>query len=154
MRLRRGLCSTSLWRPCLVGEPLHSLVPSIEETLLPEVTPIPAVFIGLVESGIRVCAPVHDAVLIEAPIDQVDAVAAQARAILEKAGRVVLNGFTIRTDAKIVRYPERYSDPRGDVMWAKLMGLIETRNVANTHTECGELPLALWVPPTSVLSYL
>ena len=110
--------------------------------------------IGLVESGIRVCAPVHDAVLIEAPIDQVDAVAAQARAILEKAGRVVLNGFTIRTDAKIVRYPERYSDPRGDVMWAKLMGLIETRNVANTHTECGELPLALWVPPTSVLSYL
>ncbi len=35
------------------------------------------------------------------------------RAVMAEASRVVLAGFELRTDAEIVRYPERYSDPRG-----------------------------------------
>jgi hypothetical protein len=110
--------------------------------------------IALVESEIKVCAPVHDAVLIEAPIGQIEATVATARAIMEEASRVVLNGFTIKTDAKIIRYPERYSDPRGDQMWTKLLALIDEKDVGDTHiVECGHLPHAVWVPPTDVLSY-
>jgi hypothetical protein len=110
--------------------------------------------IALVESGIKVCAPVHDAVLIEAPVDEIDHTVAVAQAIMEEASRVVLDGFTIRSDAKIVRFPDRYSDPRGDVMWTKVTGLLDRYDVENTHIECGSLPLQLWVPPTTVLSYI
>ncbi len=44
---------------------------------------------------------------------------------MEEASRVILGGFTIRTDAKIVRYPERYSDPRGADMWERIVRLIQ-----------------------------
>jgi DNA polymerase-1 len=31
---------------------------------------------------------------------------------------------TLRSDAKVIRYPDRYSDPRGEVMWSKVMELV------------------------------
>jgi DNA polymerase-1 len=71
----------------------------------------------LVESGILVCAPIHDAVLIEAGVDEVDEVVARARAIMAEASRVVLDGFEIGTDAKIVRWPDRYVDEAGGEFW-------------------------------------
>jgi hypothetical protein len=30
----------------------------------------------------------------------------------------------LRTDAKIVRYPDRYSDKRGEQMWARVLELL------------------------------
>ena len=46
---------------------------------------------------------------------------------MAEASRIVLDGFEIRTDAKIVRYPDRYMDPRGQVMWDRVMRLIAKR---------------------------
>ena len=77
------------------------------------------------ERGIEVCAPVHDAFLICAPLDRIDDDVAAMRAIMEEASRVVLNGFTVSTDIQIVRYPDRYMDKRGVVMWNKVMELLE-----------------------------
>jgi len=93
--------------------------------------------IGLVESGIRVCAPVHDAVLIEAPTAEIDAVVATAQAIMREASRVVLSGFEVRIDSKIVRYPDRYDEPRGEAMWQKITQILALRNVDVSHIECG-----------------
>ena len=73
--------------------------------------------IALTEAGIRVCAPVHDAVLIEDHADRISETVERARDLMRKASETVLDGFAIRTEAKIVRYPERYSDPRGKSMW-------------------------------------
>jgi len=81
--------------------------------------------IGLVESNIRVCAPVHDALLIEAPIDQLDETVNLTQKIMKKASRIVLNGFELSSDAKIIRYPDRYFDKRGLEMWNTVMGLID-----------------------------
>ena len=69
--------------------------------------------------GIKLIAPVHDAVLIEAPIERIEADVALMREIMRRASRVVLNAgadgpHELRTDFKIVRYPDRYSDPRGE----------------------------------------
>ena len=36
---------------------------------------------------------------------------------MREASELVLPGFPLRTDANIVRYPDRYSDPRGTRMW-------------------------------------
>ncbi len=73
--------------------------------------------IALTEAGICVCAPVHDAVLIEDLEDSIDETVDRARDIMRKASEVVLGGFPIRTEAKIVRPHERYSDRRGEAMW-------------------------------------
>jgi hypothetical protein len=69
------------------------------------------------ERGIRVCAPVHDAILIEAPLDQLDDTIADAQAAMAEASRLVLGGFELASDAAVVRYPDRYADKRGAQMW-------------------------------------
>jgi hypothetical protein len=76
------------------------------------------------ERGIEVCAPVHDAVLICAPLERLDADVARTQDAMREASRLVLGGFELGTDAKIVRYPDRYMDERGAVMWDRVMKLI------------------------------
>jgi DNA polymerase-1 len=44
---------------------------------------------------------------------------------MEQASRLVLNGFTVRTDVAVVRYPDRYMDKRGKEFWGIIMGLWE-----------------------------
>jgi DNA polymerase-1 len=79
------------------------------------------------ERSVEVCAPIHDALLICAPLDRLEADIATTRAAMTEASRLVLDGFEIRTDVKVVRYPDRYTDRRGAVMWRRIMALIEQR---------------------------
>jgi hypothetical protein len=37
----------------------------------------------------------------------------------------VLGGPTLRTDAKIIRYPDHYTDSRGDEIWKHVTRLLE-----------------------------
>jgi hypothetical protein len=83
------------------------------------------------ERGIEVCAPVHDAVLICAPLDRLDADVARMQDAMREASRVVLGGFELGTDVSLVRYPDRYMDERGAVMWQRVMALLD-RAEANT----------------------
>jgi hypothetical protein len=76
------------------------------------------------EQGIEVVAPVHDAVMICAPLDRLEADIAAMREAMAKASRVVLDGFEIGTDVSITRWPDRYMDPRGKVMWDKVIDLV------------------------------
>jgi DNA polymerase-1 len=76
------------------------------------------------EQGIEVCAPVHDAVLICCPLDRLGADVTRMRQAMSEASRVVLDGFELGTDVKIVRYPGRYMDERGTVMWDRVMKLM------------------------------
>jgi hypothetical protein len=69
------------------------------------------------EQGIRACAPVHDALLVEAPLADLEATVVATQKAMSDASAVVLNGFRLRSDVKIVRYPDRYMDPRGERMW-------------------------------------
>jgi DNA polymerase-1 len=77
----------------------------------------------LTERGVRVCAPVHDALLIEAPLEVLDATIALTQELMAQASAAVLGGFRLRSDAKVVRYPDRYMDERGEKMWAQVMKL-------------------------------
>jgi hypothetical protein len=77
------------------------------------------------ERGIELVAPVHDAVLICAPLDRLEHDVAATQAAMAEASRIVLAGFELRSEAKLVRYPDRYSDPRGDKMWATVMRIID-----------------------------
>ena len=75
------------------------------------------------QAGIQICAPVHDALLIEAPLDILDETVAKIQQIMKEASAIVLGGFELTTEAKIVRYPERYMDLRGIQMWNTIMKL-------------------------------
>jgi hypothetical protein len=82
-----------------------------------------------VRHGIKLCAPVHDAVLIEAPIDRIEADVALMQEIMRRASRIVLNdtadgAIELRTDAKIIKYPDRYTDKRGSKIWGEVMELL------------------------------
>jgi DNA polymerase I len=78
----------------------------------------------LTERGVRVCAPVHDAVLVEAPCAEVGGAVADCRRAMAEASEVVLGGFGLRTEAKVVRCPDRYVDGRGRAMWEAVWGLL------------------------------
>ena len=77
--------------------------------------------IRLVADGVRICAPVHDAILIEAPLAELDDVIAHTQAVMRAASAAVLDGFTLESEAKIVRAPERFMDKRGVGMWNAVM---------------------------------
>jgi len=76
------------------------------------------------ERGIEVCCPVHDAFLIEAPMDRIESETERMRAAMQEASELVLPGFPLRTDTKTIRYPDRYSDERGCVMWELVLSLL------------------------------
>jgi DNA polymerase-1 len=84
------------------------------------------------EQGIELCAPVHDAVLIMAPLERVGADVTRMQEIMAEASRIVLDGFALRSDATIVRYPDRYMDKRGKAMWDTVMTIL-----TDLETEAG-----------------
>jgi hypothetical protein len=73
------------------------------------------------EQGVAVCAPVHDALLVEGDIGEIGDVVNTTRATMTKASRDVLGDFEIATDVTVVAYPDRYADPRGQTMWERVI---------------------------------
>jgi hypothetical protein len=78
-----------------------------------------------VERGVEIWAPVHDAVLICAPLDQLDGDVATMRAAMAEASQVALGGFELDTDVSATRWPDRHMDERGEVMWARVMKILD-----------------------------
>ena len=76
------------------------------------------------ERGVEICAPVHDAVLICAPLDRLEADVARMQEAMREASHIVLDGFELGTDADVIVHPNRFADERGAVMWARVMALI------------------------------
>jgi DNA polymerase I len=76
------------------------------------------------EAGVEVCAPVHDALLIAAPLSQLGAAITLTKDCMGQASEAVLGGFRLRCDSQPIPYPNRYSDPRGEEMWEKIQRLL------------------------------
>lgn len=71
------------------------------------------------EEGINVVAPVHDAVMIEGDAADIDITVERMQAIMAEASRIVLGGFELSSDAKVVRWPDRYVDEKGTEMFER-----------------------------------
>ena len=71
------------------------------------------------------CAPVHDVLLVEGPLGEIDAVVSDTKAAMAEASCIVLGGFELRVDAKITSWPECYMDSRGAEMWKIVMGIVD-----------------------------
>jgi DNA polymerase-1 len=85
------------------------------------------------EAGIRICAPIHDALLIEAPIEELAEKVAAAEDVMRTASRIILDGFELRSKVEVVRYPERMATKKdGLEMWDhvwRLVARLEGRGV-------------------------
>ena len=75
------------------------------------------------ECGIEVCAPIHDALLVEGRTEEIGDVVMATQATMREAAAVVLDGFELRTDVEIVKWPDRYMDKRGVVLWDAVTSL-------------------------------
>ena len=81
------------------------------------------------EAGLMICAPIHDALLLEAPAEDIDAQIPQLTNIMQHASELVLGeGRICGVDVDKVIYPDRYSDERGEVMWDRVMDILADGN--------------------------
>jgi hypothetical protein len=84
--------------------------------------------IEMMHAGVQVCCPVHDAVLIEAPVDGIESAIRRARVAMDTASALLLDGYVLRiecSDKDITRDPARFFDKDGKETWDKIV------NVAN-----------------------
>jgi hypothetical protein len=89
------------------------------------------------ERGIQVCAPVHDALLVEGPVGEIESVVLATQEAMREASELVLPGFPLRKESKIVRHPDRYTDPRGKGMWEAVQRLLAEESADPAPaTEC------------------
>jgi DNA polymerase-1 len=78
-----------------------------------------------VQRGVPIIAPIHDAILIEAPRADVGDVTLAMVKCMEDASRVVLGGPAVRVDVKDpLFYPHRYVDGRGTALWDNTLRLL------------------------------
>ncbi len=75
------------------------------------------------ERGVRVCSSIHDALLVEAPLGDIDDAVTTSRAAMEEASREVLEGYTVPVDVEIVRWPDRFRPDKGRDMWERVLRL-------------------------------
>jgi hypothetical protein len=85
------------------------------------------------ERGVNIVAPIHDAVLVEASSDDIDDAVSRMQETMVEASRVVLAGFPLRSDAQIVRWPDRYMDDRGREFWGRVLALLPTEVEAGSR---------------------
>lgn len=106
----------------------------------------------MVKREIQLCAPVHDAVLIEATEETIDEQVRIAQECMEQASRIVLEDFTLSSDAKIIKHPGRFLEADAEPFWNTVMSIYEQIKV-----ELGEKlntnPLEHLTPVQSYISY-
>ncbi len=71
------------------------------------------------QAGVQICCPVHDAFLIEAPVDEIDETVRAMQEAMSRAASAVLGGPTIGSDVKIVTHPDHYQDMRPEAVYMR-----------------------------------
>ena len=73
------------------------------------------------EAGYEICAPVHDAVLVNCRIEDLDRTTTEVKALMVRASQIVLGGFSLKVGVETTQYPDHLTDKRGVKMWAAVM---------------------------------
>lgn len=94
------------------------------------------------EDGTEVLAPVHDALLVGGPAEEIEGIVRRTQVCMDRASELVL-GNVVRTDAKIVRHPDRFMDPRGTKTWNSIMDLLNEIDGGIADLTCATVPESL-----------
>ena len=83
--------------------------------------------------GIEVIATVHDAIMAEAALEEIEDASVALDRVMRDAAAIVLRGYELPTDVQPVRPGERFYEERGKDMWetiSRLTAKLEKENVA------------------------
>ena len=80
----------------------------------------------MVENDITLCAPVHDAVLIQSTDELIQEHVAIAQACMSLASQKMLSGFALSSDAEILSYPQRFLEDGAAEFWENVMQILQT----------------------------
>lgn len=80
------------------------------------------------KKGIKLCATIHDALLIEAPAGEIDEAIRVTQECMREASELILPGFPLKSEAERFIYPERFVDDDGLELWNKLQQLLAKRS--------------------------
>jgi DNA polymerase family A len=92
------------------------------------------------EAGVRICAPVHDAFWITAPLDELDGAIITMTKIMLRSGRVIA-GLEIPVEVTAeVRWPQclgdvRKPDAKGQALWVEIKDLIRSGALRRTGAD-------------------
>lgn len=106
----------------------------------------------MVKRGIQLCAPVHDAVLIEATDETIEEQAAIAQECMEQASLIVLADFKLNSDVKIIRHPGRFLEGDAEPFWNTVITIYEQIK-AESAEKFNTIALELLTPAQSNTSY-
>jgi hypothetical protein len=76
------------------------------------------------DSGLMVNCPVHDALSVEGPLDDVEGFVSRARQAMGDAAGIVLDGPRLDADVKVTRWPGRFRDDDGWETWCRITRMI------------------------------
>ncbi|MFH0975861.1 MAG: DNA polymerase [Spirochaetota bacterium] len=94
-----------------------------------------------IQNGVKICTPIHDALLIEAPVETIEESIRATKQAMAKASKVVLDGFELTSDVKRIDSPARYSDPRGEKMWNTVNDIINEFGLAENRLSMNKLSI-------------
>ena len=78
------------------------------------------------EGGLKICAPIHDALLLEAPTELIDEHLTRLKNYMNEASEIILGENKIcRVDHEVFHYPSRYMDEKGEAMWTQVMKILD-----------------------------
>jgi len=75
--------------------------------------------------------------MAEGPADAIDDVVARTQEAMVEASAIVLAGFQLRSEAKVVRWPDQYMDGRGREFWGRVMALLPAGSEVDPAAELG-----------------
>jgi DNA polymerase I-like protein with 3'-5' exonuclease and polymerase domains len=79
------------------------------------------------DAGLSICATVHDAIALTAPLDEFDDAVETLRRLMVRAGELITGGLPVRVETEVaIRYPERFPSPprKGRDTWSEVMGVL------------------------------
>jgi len=86
-----------------------------------------------VERGVKVCCPVHDALLVEGPADGVQELRQITLDCMREASQAVIGNAALRVGVEgPVCHPDHYTDPRGRATFEQIVTLLESVESSNT----------------------
>lgn len=77
----------------------------------------------IAKKNIQICAPVHDAILIESKEEDIDHDVQIAQACMKEASRIILGGFELNSEAEIFKHPQRFLNASSEEFWHRVIAI-------------------------------
>ena len=100
-----------------------------------------AVSVELVRLGVCLIAQVHDAFVIESDVGNIEADSEKTREVIAKVSGAIF-GRPLKSEAKIVRYPDRYIDEDAGEMLKTFDQVLRKYNYTQLLIPVGTDPLS------------